>query len=139
MRVVFELDRRTDQLSPSFDINQRRFDNQNVRNRGVLKQRFEGTQAENLVDAQFQYRTRVTNVTSQEVDSVYATWILMQSLGIALTVPLTTKPELTKLRQALEAMNDVNGEIAQAIRSVWERQTEVARSSPPPELLRAAS
>jgi hypothetical protein len=36
-------------------------------------------------------------------------------------------------------MNDVNGEIAQAIRSVWERQPEVQRASSPPELLRAVS
>ena len=76
-------------------------------------------QAENLVDAQFQYRTRVTNVTSQEVDSVYATWILMQSLGIALTVPLTTKPELTKLRQALEAMND-SSPLREGTQDEWE-------------------
>jgi hypothetical protein len=43
--------------------------------------------------------------------------------------------------RALEAMNDVNGEIAQAIRSVWERQSSDVRQSspPPPELLRAVS
>ena len=41
--------------------------------------------------------------------------------------------------RALEAMNDVNGEIAQAIRSVWERQPQVQRTSSPPELLRAVS
>lgn len=63
-------------------------------------------QAENLVDAHFQHRTRVTNVTSQEVDSVYATWILMQSLGIALTVPLVTDADLSALRQAFEQMTN---------------------------------
>ncbi|WP_158510981.1 GntR family transcriptional regulator [Paraburkholderia caribensis] len=63
-------------------------------------------QAENLVDAQFQHRTRVTKVTSQEVDAVYATWILMQSLGIALTVPLVSEGELATLRDALDQMND---------------------------------
>jgi hypothetical protein len=43
--------------------------------------------------------------------------------------------------RALEAMNDVNGEIAQAIRSVWERQSSDVRqpSPPPPERLRAVS
>jgi DNA-binding GntR family transcriptional regulator len=76
-------------------------------------------QAENLVDAQFQYRTRVTNVTSQEVDSVYATWILMQSLGIALTVPLTTKPELAKLRQALDALSD-SSPLREGTQDEWE-------------------
>lgn len=63
-------------------------------------------QAENLVDAQFQHRTRVTRVTSQEVDSVYATWILMQSLGVALTVPLVTEVELGTLQHALDALNE---------------------------------
>jgi DNA-binding GntR family transcriptional regulator len=63
-------------------------------------------QAENLVDAQFQYRTRVTKVTSQEVDSVYATWILMQSLGVALTVPLVSAPDLETLQGALAALNE---------------------------------
>jgi hypothetical protein len=41
--------------------------------------------------------------------------------------------------RALEAMNDVNGEIAQAIRSVWERQASPHRASAPPEPLRAVS
>lgn len=63
-------------------------------------------QAENLVDAQFQHRTRVTNVTAQEVDSVYATWILMQSLGIALTVPRVSKAELEALHDSLDRMNN---------------------------------
>ncbi|MGS0892948.1 GntR family transcriptional regulator [Burkholderia stagnalis] len=63
-------------------------------------------QAENLVDAHFQHRTRVTNVTSEEVDSVYATWILMQSLGIALTVPFVTDADLSALRQAFEQMTN---------------------------------
>ncbi len=45
-------------------------------------------QAEGLVEAQFQHRTRVTKVTPEEVDAVYASWIVMQSLGVALTVSL---------------------------------------------------
>ncbi len=63
-------------------------------------------QAENLVEAQFQHRARVTKVTSQEVDCVYATWILMQSLGVALTVPRITTPQLETLQDALEMMNN---------------------------------
>jgi DNA-binding GntR family transcriptional regulator len=76
-------------------------------------------QAENLVDAQFQHRTRVTNVTSQEVDSVYATWILMQSLGIALTVPFISDGELLALEASLEKMNN-HSPLHEGTQDEWE-------------------
>jgi DNA-binding GntR family transcriptional regulator len=63
-------------------------------------------QAEGLVEAQFQHRMRVTEVTPQEVDAVYATWILVQSLGVALTVPRITPAELDLIRSALHDMNE---------------------------------
>ncbi len=63
-------------------------------------------QAEGLVDGHFQHRMRVTSVTAEEVDAVYASWIVMQSLGIAITVPKITKEELDLIRSALEKMED---------------------------------
>lgn len=77
-------------------------------------------QAENLVDAQFQHRTRVTNVTPQEVDEVYATWILMQSLGIALTVPLVTVRELDRMNEILDSMSKCSPEREGAEEYDWE-------------------
>lgn len=62
-------------------------------------------QAENLVEAQFQHRMRVTAVTPQEVDAVYATWILVQCLGAAMTVPRINADELAEIRQALHDMH----------------------------------
>ncbi|RKP59283.1 GntR family transcriptional regulator [Pararobbsia silviterrae] len=62
-------------------------------------------EAEGLAEAQFKHRTRVTSVTSDEVDSVYATWILMQSLGVAMTIPVASAEEIAELKATLDAMN----------------------------------
>ncbi|MES2360397.1 MAG: GntR family transcriptional regulator [Pseudomonadota bacterium] len=63
-------------------------------------------QAEGLVDGHFQHRLRVTSVSAEEVDAVYASWIVMQSLGIAITVPKITKDELQLIRSAYENMEE---------------------------------
>ncbi len=65
-------------------------------------------QAENLVEAQFQLRMRVTAITPLEVDSVYATWILVQSLGTSLTVPRISAVEMDRIRTALSELNTCN-------------------------------
>jgi len=64
-------------------------------------------QSEGLVDAPYQHRMRVKAVTAEEVDTVYATWILMQSLAVGLTVPETTPSELEELREAVHALNQI--------------------------------
>jgi len=63
-------------------------------------------QAEGLIEAPFQYRMRVTAIDPGEVDSLYATWILMQSLGVLLTVPRYSPAELKKLKVSLKALSD---------------------------------
>lgn len=62
-------------------------------------------QAEGLVESQYQQRMRVTAVRPEEVDAVYATWILVDSLSAALTVPRITPEELQRIEAALERMN----------------------------------
>ncbi len=62
-------------------------------------------QAEGLVDAQFQHRMRVTAVSADEVDTVYAMWIMLSALAVSLTVPRISRDELAQLRRALAAMN----------------------------------
>lgn len=64
-------------------------------------------QTEGLVDAPYQHRMRVKAVTAEEVDTVYATWILMQSLAVGLTVPETSPAELEELRQAVQSLNQI--------------------------------
>lgn len=77
-------------------------------------------QTEGLVDAEYQHRMRVTAITAEEVDAVYATWILMQSLAVGLTVPLTTDQELGELQAALDAMNAIEQSGGRA-RTAWDR------------------
>lgn len=67
-------------------------------------------QAEGLVEAQFQYRMRVTAITPDEVDAIYAMWIMMQSLGVALTVQRLNKDELSQIESALSAMDVCAGQ-----------------------------
>ncbi len=62
-------------------------------------------QAEGLVESQYQQRMRVTAVTPDEVDAVYATWILVDSLSTALTVPRITDDDLARIETAVERMN----------------------------------
>lgn len=77
-------------------------------------------QAEGLADAPYQYRMRVTAVTPGEVDAVYATWILMQSLAVGLTVPRTGPQELDELRSTVEAMNRITPLNARS-KAAWEK------------------
>lgn len=63
-------------------------------------------QAEGLIDARYQHRMRVTAITPEEVDSVYAIWIQVQALAIALTVPRLTVDDMARIRAALSCMND---------------------------------
>jgi DNA-binding GntR family transcriptional regulator len=62
-------------------------------------------QAEGLVESEFQQRMRVTVVTPEEVDAVYATWILVDSLSTAITVPRITRDDLARIEAALQKMN----------------------------------
>lgn len=62
-------------------------------------------QAEGLVEVNFQHRIRVVPITPEEIDSVYAMWLLMACLGISLTVPRMTTEDAARLRAALDAMN----------------------------------
>lgn len=76
-------------------------------------------QAEGLVESQFQQRMRVTAVTPQEVDAVYATWILVDALCMAMTVPRITDEDLATIRTALERMR---GAAAMESAEAWERE-----------------
>jgi DNA-binding GntR family transcriptional regulator len=63
-------------------------------------------QAEGLIDARHQHRMRVTAITPEEVDSVYAIWIQVQALAIAMTVPRLTADDMALIREALACMNE---------------------------------
>jgi DNA-binding GntR family transcriptional regulator len=92
-------------LAPGEIVNQVHIARQYGVSRTPVREALRMLQAEGLIEAQFQHRMRVTNVTPEEVDAVYATWILMQSLGVALTVPQVTASELDQIREALVNVN----------------------------------
>ncbi len=77
-------------------------------------------QAEGLVDGHFQHRMRVTSVSAEEVDAVYASWMVMQSLGIAITVPRITKDELQLIRSAFERMEKTHHGDGEGEAADWE-------------------
>lgn len=63
-------------------------------------------QAEGLVESQYQQRMRVTAVTPEEIDAVYATWILVDALCVSMTVPQITKDDMARIETALQRMVD---------------------------------
>ncbi|MBL0420298.1 GntR family transcriptional regulator [Ramlibacter sp. AW1] len=72
--------------------------------RTPVREAFRLLQAENLVETNHQHRVRVTAITPADVDSVYATWIVVQALGTALTVPRITPSEMRAIRRTLDEL-----------------------------------
>lgn len=56
-------------------------------------------QAEGLVEAERNKRMRVTRVTPEEMDAIYAMRVLAESLGVALSTPRITSADLDALRE----------------------------------------
>ena len=73
--------------------------------RTPLREALRMLQAEGLVRSEHQRRMRVISVDPAEIDALYGERVLLESLGIALTVPLLTASELASIRQALESMH----------------------------------
>lgn len=62
-------------------------------------------QAEGLVDAERNKRMRVSGITPDELDTVYAARVLLESMGVALSVPRMTMPDFDELRAFSAAIN----------------------------------
>jgi DNA-binding GntR family transcriptional regulator len=92
------------ELKPGAIINQVHVARQLAVSRTPVREALRMLQAEGLIEAQFQHRMRVTRVTPQEVDAVYAMWILNQSLAMALTLPRHSAADLRRLSAAHGAM-----------------------------------
>jgi DNA-binding GntR family transcriptional regulator len=92
------------ELKPGAIINQVHVARQLAVSRTPVREALRMLQAEGLIEAQFQHRMRVTRVTPQEVDAVYAMWILNQSLAMALTLPRHSATDLRRLSAAHGAM-----------------------------------
>lgn len=73
--------------------------------RTPLREALRMLQAEGLVSSVHQRQMRVISVEPGEIDALYAERILLESLGISLTVPRLSASELLAARQTLEAMH----------------------------------
>jgi DNA-binding GntR family transcriptional regulator len=73
--------------------------------RTPLREALRMLQAEGLVRSEHQRRMRVVAVEAGEIDALYAERVLLESLGIALTVPRLTAAELAEIRASLDLMH----------------------------------
>lgn len=73
---------------------------------------------EGLVDLERYRRPRVAGFDADELDSIYASRIALESLGVAITTPRLTTDDLDLLDRDLQAMDDAEGE---ATIDLWER------------------
>ena len=98
-----------------------------------LREALQRLEAEGLVESRRNRRPRVRPFEVEDLDSVYAARVLLESLALRVTVPRLLDDDLLALRESLAAMRraDSRGEIA-----AWERAHEafhlglVARAAP---------
>lgn len=68
--------------------------------RTPIREALRRLQAEGLLDGERNHRMRVTAVTPDELDAIYATRIFLESMGVALTVPTMSNSDLEELTAA---------------------------------------
>lgn len=72
--------------------------------RTPLREALRLLQEERLVLAEHNHRVRVADINLEELESLYASRIMLEPLALALTVPRLSQDELDALAQALDAM-----------------------------------
>jgi DNA-binding GntR family transcriptional regulator len=72
--------------------------------RTPLREALRLLQEERLVVAEHNHRVRVAGINLEELESLYASRIMLESLALALTIPHLSQGELDALTQALDAM-----------------------------------
>ncbi|HET8852548.1 MAG TPA: GntR family transcriptional regulator [Ktedonobacteraceae bacterium] len=73
--------------------------------RTPLREALRLLQEERLVLAEHNHRVRVADINLEELESLYASRIMLETLALALTVPRLSQSELDTLAQALDAMH----------------------------------
>lgn len=68
-------------------------------NRGLLREALRMLQRENLVEAQFNRRVRIAGLTTTNLEGLYAERIVIESLGVRLTVPSLKYADIEHLRE----------------------------------------
>lgn len=73
--------------------------------RTPIREALRRLEAEGLVEAGRNKRAKVTQVTPEEMDAIYAMRVLAESLGFALSTPKLTPDDLSHLRERAEAIS----------------------------------
>lgn len=94
-------------LSPGMILNQVHLARTYRVSRTPIREALRMLQAEGMVEAEPQKRMRVTAIATDQVDSVYAIRILLEALGVALTLPRYTAEDRKDLARQLAALNSV--------------------------------
>lgn len=94
-------------LSPGMILNQVHLARTYRVSRTPIREALRMLQAEGLVEAEPQKRMRVTAIATDQVDTVYAIRILLEALGVAVTLPRFTAEDRKDLAQQLAAVNSV--------------------------------
>src|SRR6266849_5899010 len=73
--------------------------------RTPLREALRMLQEEGLVLAEYNHRVRVADIDIGELENMYASRIMLESLALSLTVPLLTQNEFDRLASALDQMH----------------------------------
>lgn len=85
--------------------------------RGPVREAFRSLQREGLIEAEVNHRARVTALSLQDVEHVYALRVVNEALALAVTVPRLTPAELDELDHLVVAVEQAEDQGFQ----VWER------------------
>ena len=95
-------------ISPGSVLSQVQLAQQLGVSRTPLREALRLLQEERLVVAEHNHRMRVAGINLEELESLYASRIMLETLALALTVPRLTQDELAALSQALNDMAVAN-------------------------------
>jgi DNA-binding GntR family transcriptional regulator len=74
--------------------------------RTPLREALRMLQAEGLIESERNRKVRVTSFAIDDLEQVYATRIVLEALGVRLTVPLLSEEQIVQLRGCLDEMAD---------------------------------
>lgn len=77
--------------------------------RTPMREAFRLLQEEGLIDAEPDQRARVRSVDPEDLDSVYGTRVLLETLGVSLTIRVATDDDVDRLQAALDRMHEHGG------------------------------